>query len=162
MESGAPLEVDLDSSHSWRPVIKVRPNYPLSLTLVIILFVPSFGPDLSLKQHYPGKIDNHPHLEAEKHCACTHKISTEIRVQWKSDLLQYLHSLIQENVLPSSCLSSLGTVLRLCWHNVQREMLFCSGMVLCSVVLNLWSRRLYTVVYFDLYQVWAYSSHLQW
>lgn len=35
---------------------KIRPNYPLSLTLVIILFVSGFGPELSLKQCCSGKV----------------------------------------------------------------------------------------------------------
>lgn len=160
LESGVPLEVDFDSSYSWRPAVKVRPNYSLYLTLVIILFVPSFGPDFSLKQCYPGKVDI-TILIWQLGCIMHVHTKLVLKLVFSGRVVCYnIYSRIQENSLLSSCPSSLGTMLRLCLHSVLREMLFSSGKILCSAVLNLW--RLYTVVYFDLYQLWAYSSQLQW
>lgn len=133
--------------HSWKPAIKFRPNYHPSLTPILIA---KFWSCSFFKAVLPWDgWHNHPYLEAEKHCAFTHKISTEVVVQWQRYLLQYLDSLLQENFLSSSP----GTVLILCWQNVQREMLFSSGVVLYWVALNLWSTRPYTI---DL--IWPLSS----
>lgn len=113
----------------------------------------SFGPDLSLKQCYLGKVDITILIWKLRNIVYLHTKLVVKLLLMAEDLLEYLDSLVQENFLRSPCLSSPWTVLRLCWHNVQREMLFSSGVVLYSVVLNLWTTRPHTVVL-----IWPLSS----
>lgn len=97
--------------------------------------MPSLGPYLSLNQLYPGKADITILIWKLGSIVDVHTKLVLKLVSAGRAVCYNTYSLLQENPLPSPCLSSFGTMLRLCWHNVQREMLFSSGKILCSVVL---------------------------